>query len=39
MGFTVEYKHLIKSCETAEIVVLHTRIRCFMRKGRTVIDY
>ena len=32
MRFTVEYWHLIKSCETAEIMVPHACIQCFLRK-------
>jgi len=29
MKFTVEYRYLIKSCEAAEIVLLHACMRCF----------
>jgi len=36
MGFTIEYGHLIKSCETAEITVLRACIRCFLRKDGTL---
>jgi len=32
MGFTVEFRHLIESCETAETVVLDVCIRCFLKK-------
>jgi len=38
MGFTVEYGHLIKSCKTAEIMVLHACIWCFLRKDGMLLD-
>jgi len=38
MGFTIEYTHLIKSCEIAEIMVLHIGTRCFLRKDGTLMD-
>jgi len=37
MGITVEYRHLIKSCDTAEIMVLHVCISCFLGKDGTLV--
>ena len=37
MGFTVEDRYLVKSCERANVMQLHACVRCFLNKNGTLI--
>jgi len=38
MEFTVEDRHSIKSCTTAEVVVVHACVRWFLSKDSMIVD-